>query len=439
MLNFIRLRITIALISAFAGSPAIAMTLEEALEIAKGDTPDSTIIREQKSLGIAKNDALVASVYPRLDFDIHGKHDSYTKYSSNFASIPNLDDRFSGQQYGWGLNLQAPLYTFGRFGYLLQAYRDSEQLVDEEFNNNRDTYLQKVVGLFATAVLTLKTKKLTQDSLSYAEKLLRFTEIEYKRGNLTKIDLLRSQSFKAQSEVHHHRAKQAHNTAISSLKHALGLDLNQPLEVSPDMRTDSRYFQVATATDQTTAIKIAQLQSGIASNLREYRFRLYLPEISLFAGTNSAATKLDALSQDDSVGDIFKPDRFVHQVGIRLTWNLFNGFGTTSEYRKAQAEANIARLTLGSKLTQNKIQIKDTKNKLQADKDTLAALKKSAEAARLYFEHLDLDFRNGAVSLSETLEAEKELAQIEKDVVAAYVDIVNTTTALKILLGQRVF
>ena len=413
-------------------------SLDDILVLAKKDNNHHNILYQQKIISEAENEILVSYALPKTNFDINALRTGYHKNEISFSSIPNLPDRFYGNNFSWNLNIQGPLYSFGRLGHLYQAYELQKDLINTTLENSKNRYYYKVILTFIHALQSLTQRNLMGKSKDYANKLYQFTKIEFEQGNRNRIDLLRSKSFYSKSQTNFESAVSNYEISKKKLQILLGIDENTPFELDPKLELNSKFFSMTQnekSKGEDFSLKILKINSEITKELSIYKGLLHLPSISWFGRLTSAAQKNETLNINQSISDSATFSNITYQAGINFTWVLFDGFKTSEEFRKARATAQLSSLNYELENQSKKIAILESKNKLTTSQKIFKAQKESVEASKLFFEQVDRDFRAGTASLSDAFEAEKILAQEEQESLLTYTKIISETANLKHLLG----
>ena len=151
-------------------------TLDEIIEFADRNSDQVSIIDQTRNQNIAEIDIYKASAFPRLDTEISVMRTSVPTRSifsqqSFFQSTANqgttnqaYPDSMYSSQYGLNLNLSAPIYTFGRFGSVLDIARKMERKVDLEKDLARTNHHLSTITLYTDALLAVNLEKVSATS-----------------------------------------------------------------------------------------------------------------------------------------------------------------------------------------------------------------------------------------------------------------------------------
>lgn len=418
-------------------------TLEDILTFAKQDTPKQKLIKENHTVQKSEARLLLSQVMPQVDFTWNALRMTQSTDTPNFKDNPNLGNRIGSQVSDWSIQARGPLYSFGRSIYLYKSFKKQLKLIEIEKIASEEQYLLMVVYAYNNALLSAGFAQEAEDSHKYLLKLLQFTEIEYQRGALSQIDKLNAESNKAKSEAQFYKAAQESKSAMSQLMFLLGKDTQNPFTLDDTMNETSSFFNIPRQSQtegfNSTELKIAKASKEVAENLSSYYRNKFLPGVGYFLSLSSDMNKTPDLGINENYGDLINGSRIKYQMGVSLTWNIFSGYATTAEMHKYQSLQNSASIRLQEAQEEQKIKIQEAFNSLETARKIFIAQKKTRQAAELYFQELDRDFRQGAASLPNLLEAQRDLSSAKQAIFSSYVNMIKATAELKTLIGVAIF
>lgn len=271
-----------------------------------------------------------------------------------------------------------------------------------------------------------------EKACAQAEALYRLVEEKFRLGQVSRIELLRSQGFYQQAELNRLSARKGFAEAMNGLVAAVGLRPGQiivPTEeldsVVPEIEPDQVRRQIER--DNPSVRMSRELNRVAALNLVAAFLRV-LPTVSLFRSFRyvdtvpatgyrqwqEGAVKNDGVAISVPVADIIG---FVLNAGEALI-----------SARRSRGALARARLELHSA----------TESAIAGYQEARQRYRQAVDNLRLHHELYELartQFQLGALGLSDLLEVEAELAQAEAGVDAARCDVYQELAQLGYLMG----
>ncbi|MEO9485515.1 MAG: TolC family protein [Ekhidna sp.] len=307
-----------------------------------------------------------------------------------------------------GLSVEQLLFD-GSYFVGLQAAKTYRELSVKEHIKSQIDVVEAVSKAYYNALITEEQLKLLERNISRLDTLLRETGEMYEAGFAEKIDVDRIRVNYNNLKVEYSRSKQLKDISRKLLKFQMGMDLNQPIELSEVLEEVEVTIPATPLAnfDYNQRIEFSQLETN--KNLAYLDMKnnkvQYLPKLNarLGYGWNTAAS---------SGGDLFVSRRWLDNgvVGITASIPIFDGF------------------LKSNKIQQNKLQVKQIENQMAFTK-----------------KNIDLEIEQSQISLSsllETLDVQQqnvELAQEVYDIskikyqegVGSNIEVINADASLK--------
>ncbi len=319
---------------------AIALALEKnyGINVAKNQVEvakNNKSILNSGYLPIAT--ATAGASYSRLD--------SSMEYPGQFeeSGEPRADleiDKAESQTYNSGLNLGYTLFDgLGRhynFKKLKEQYQLTELQARETIEN---TMLQLFSVYFEVARLT-ENENVLKQALEISRDRFKRSEYAFEYGQNTKLDILNAEVDITNDSINVLNARQR----LANTKRDLNVLLNQNLNELYTVDTLINFIpklQLEEFIEQATLYNVALLQTEKSLNINAYDIKIqksgYLPRIGL---NGSYGWNLN-----QSANSSFMPGQIIPGsnrdalnlgLGASLTWNLFDGGGTTVRVKNAK-------------------------------------------------------------------------------------------------------
>jgi outer membrane protein len=419
----------ITTVSAVAAQQPI-VTLQEARKMAQSVQPNVV-----QALGSVKNaEAQVRSAkgawLPSLSASSFGG----TTYQEgpprvNSSTGELVGGNTSSQNLNFGLNANWDLFTGFRRGAdtrAANATRDAADaaLIDANFQASLIATEQ-----FFTALAAQQLVRVREASVRRAEEQFKLAIAKLHAGSATRSDSLRSVVTLGNAQLALVSAQADVAAAQAELARLIGA------EGRVTAADDSAFYQVATQLDTLAILKEAleqspRVQTAEASaraadaNLASSK-SAYWPTLTLGASTGWSGT-------DNRNWDLFNQ----RQLGVGLSWNLFNGFNReeaitirSSTLDQAEATASDTRREVSSVLTAQFALLDAARLKIDITQTSVAA---AEEDLRVVGQR----YRVGAATILDLLNSQEALTQAEVDAVASRFDYLRAKAQIEALIGR---
>lgn len=329
--------LTLWLVVAVVVHAAEPWTLEKALDYALAHNPDARLAQQRIAAAEAglqqANSAYwphlqIKSSYTRTDNPMMVFGDILAQHAYNYASPPdfnNLPDMDDANVQGM---VTVPLYAGGRINAGRQAAKADAAAAKQDSAAVRNELGFEVSRAFYTVLKTRDFIRAAQASVQSYETNLSIAKARLSGGTLLKSDVLDIEVRLAQSRENLVRAQNANQLAERALRNLLGIEnanftvANQaPTVHAPEMEDISRRPELAAAKERERAAQ-AQLRGAKSG---------YLPRISAFGSVGY------------DYGWVMDGNGNNYTAGVMAQWDLWDGFSTRAQTRKAEAGLESAR------------------------------------------------------------------------------------------------
>ena len=307
------------------------------------------------------------------------------------------------------------------------ATRDAADagLVDTRFRVIRDTR-----EFFYDALATEELVRVAQSQVRRAQQQLQISVEKLRAGSATRSDSLRSTVDYGNARITLLEAQANLATAQANLGRQIGVD--QPVRAVPDSvlppLPDTAALRAMTV-DRAPRVEQADAEARAAGARVAVSRQTYFPRITYSAGNSR--------SSDEPPWDHTNPYFKGWNVGVTLSWTLFNGFSRESQVVAASvlrdnAEANAAdtRRAVTAELAQQISALTTAYEKIDIARANVAA---ATEDLRVQNER----YRVGAATILDLLTSQAALTTAEKDYVQSRFDYLIARAQLEALVGHE--
>lgn len=349
-----------------------------------------------------------AAYLPSLDIDAQAAH-------GEAISLDSDVEREAHDIYAVGLDVSLLLLDGGARRARVQSAEAG--LLAADFRHN--TTLQEVAlaveesyyeRLGAKWLLTVadETAKRTQYQLEMAR-------ARHKAGMVTRADVLRAETQRAEAGLLQVQARNGMNIAQGRLARSMGLPVHTTFEIS----------EVPAKVQRAELPRIEQLLDEAARHRPELKVALAGIEQRRAELTGARAASWPTLSATGSAGQRdtgLPPEREEWSVGLSLGYSLFDGFERTHRRRRAHAELSRALAEHADLLQGIEMEVWTAYWRLMEAGEAMeaaAALTASAsESARL----AEGEYKSGVISIVGLIDAQTARTEAERRLVQSRLD-----------------
>lgn len=339
----------------------------------------------------------------------------------------NLNYPGSVNNFNTRIEAQLPIYTGGKLqGYMqqarsmLMAAQSGDQAAKQQIMYHA---LQAYDGVYTARAfkgVAAKALEASQSQVNMVDSLL-------KQGVVIKSDLLSAQVHMEDVKLQQDQAANMEAQAMDALHVVLGMPLNQPITLGPEvmvtMPEGDPNAWVGQAMERNPQIQALQHQIAAASGKIEVARSDRYPQVGAMARFDT---------NDPNVG--FESHSYT--VGAQLNWTIFDGGVTQNAVDQAVAKRMELQAKLQSEQNQLGMQVQDSYRKAvdaaNQVKTRELAVKQSEEAARIVSKR----YADGVGTLVELLGAQAQLDKARADLIMAKQQVNLQRAALRLALGD---
>ena len=332
--------------------------------------------------------------------------------------------------YSAGLTLSQEILQSGGQNWL---YEDASEIsLNAAEADHRKTILDVTLEVTNSYYNVLEAMELKRSAINAHERSLsqlQRTEALYGMGAVTTLELLQIQVQESSDRLAVSRREQALQSAYGDLYNSAGADpsgtelaINTRAVVEP--LSEGSLQDIPMDISENPAFIAAQLRQRASAIRTEAAGRAYWPSLRATAGWNWNDDTLDDLDR------MFDSDGY--NVGLSLSWNIFDGLLRESRINSARASELSSQASLQSLENDLKSAVQTLRNSLEIDiryyHDSMLALELAQEQYRLS----QMSYEMGALSLLDLLQAQSDLTSSETNLVSARTAALKTEASLMV-------
>ena len=232
------------------------------------------------------------------------------------------------------------------------------------------------------------------------------------------------------------RAERDADAARMALNRLVGRDVRAPLTLdtvnNPDLSapgTDTTAVAMQQALDRRPDLTSIRLQKETLHGYATAWRMQYLPSLGAQGKVGILAYQLD-----NQLTDFDK--NLEWQVGVGLSWPLFDGFTRSSKARQYDADSRSLAATERQVRAFARIEIEGAERETGAADSAFHAAQEARDAAAEAADMIGSDFRAGAGNITDLLSAEEGLRNAELGLLSARYQKLRAGAALRLALGM---
>ena len=347
-----------------------------------------------------KADARILEAYsealPQVDVSA-----DYTRLDRVPAGLGRRDN------YGLTATIRQPLYKGGLIGAGIRAARVFSLLVEEQQRGVYQDVIFAIRKAYYDALLATELERSSADALSVAKRRLEDVEKDRAVGRASDFDVLRAQVEVKNLIAENVRDQNRRRLAMTTLLNQMGISQESRVTLTYDMTyrpfTPDIEQAVYTAFQEHPGILERELALRIQKEAVAAARARYFPEVSLIF--------TDGLFRPDP-HDLTR-DRWNDQwsLGVGATLNLFEGFRTAANVRKAKAALKQEKVALRDAEEAALLAIRQAILSLADAARLVESQEANVEQAREALRLAELGFNEGALKEIDFLDARRSLSR----------------------------
>jgi len=419
--------------------PGEKLTLEHAIELTLHNHP---LGLEMKSEALAANErvgearaALLPQVYSAADYLRSSDNPIGNTTYLNPGWLPRITGTLHGgsanpsqtfsstNNYLGGVAVQQYVFDFGRVRGLVEE-RDEEAHVAwfQAQATELDLIFEVAQRYFALLAAGQKVK-VYQKAIEQRSEQFHAAQVKASANLTPQIDVLTAQAALARAQTDLLEVSDERDIARVALNNAMALDRNAPdyeladvLTYQPVSGGLESFFTTAIASrPDLRALEAAARAAG--AQIKQARSD-YFPSVGATAGYSAMGTGLPAANN--------------FNVGLMVTWPIFNGFSTTHHVEEAKATQNAIKYSIEDLEQHIWLDVKSAYLQLQTSVEVIHQAEATLAASSGQLELADKRYNAGLGNIIELTDAERFYIQDD----AAYVDALYGYSVAKATLDR---
>lgn len=359
-------------------------------------------------------------------------------------------------QFATGLSISQTLFN----GTAFTAISGAQQLEDvnqRAVDRAEQTLVDDVRQAYYQALLSAEQARVTVQSVERTQETYQEVAQQVARGVTPKFERVSARVELENLRTDLVQLRNDTDLAIDNLKQAIGFPVEQPVRLRGALRVeDPGEFTTVSAEDaMAMALRnrpdVQQAQLAVELNRIDRRSVQagYLPTVSAFANfdytgrvpddrTTAFNDPTDPFSFSQETNGFFA-DQYWNPsiaVGLRLSWNVFDGFQRAAQIEQRQVAVNQAEVDLQQLEAQVRLQVQSALRDLGTARQRLQSQQANVDRAELNYQFAQKRLDVGAADQLQLREASDQLDQARLNRLQAVYDYLTAKSAFETAVGR---
>lgn len=265
----------------------------------------------------------------------------------------------------------------------------------------------------------------------------RKTEVMHDVGTVSRIDLLRAEVVKNQSELDLLKATKELEMAKVNLAYVTGLEQNLDFEVKEESIEIENYSigdydsLFARMKKNNPEIAAQRLSVSAAESRLSSAYSSYLPTLSLSGSYGYSGDKFTMSQEEWDRNDSWS-------VNASVQVPLFTGFSRYASVRQNKISTGMQEIGYREMVMDRGIELRKSLLSIDEAEETYKLASKNLEKAKLSYEMVKEKYDLGAADIVELINAEQDYLEAQVTKISSYFDLILASFYIQNLLGERI-
>ncbi|MEP0548331.1 MAG: TolC family protein [Rhodothermales bacterium] len=360
-------------------------------------------------------------------------------------------------QFQNSLSITQTLYNGSAFAAIKGA-KSLKDINQAALTQQQQAAIDQTRQLYYGALLARQQAEVVRASVARTETTLNETSRRVAQGVLPKFERLTAEVEVANQQTQLIEAQNAAAVAENNLLFALGLPVNQrvalvgELDLPGDVFLETVSFDdaVATAFERRPDLEQARLAIDLQQVQRDITRAQYYPNLSAFANLNyvgsvpdDRTSAIQGANPDDPFAVTSDSRGFFDTaywnpsvaVGVRMSWNLFNGFQTSYRVQQNTIEIQKAEVQLERAVQGAVLEVEQALRNLASARQRIAAQEQTVQTAQVAYDFAAERLRTGVATQIDVRLASAQFDQAQLGYLRAVYDYLVARSSLQRAIG----
>ncbi len=409
--------------------------LDQCIDTAVANNKKLELGRNSIQQGKDRKTQVKANLMPKVKIEADYKYfiDLPTQFIPANAFNPMAPEGvYNDAQFGVPHNINAnlqvamPLYN----PQLKSAIKNTDvgvELAELKYQKSKEEILFNISELYYNAQIIKSQIKFIEDNLANSNKLHQTLSLlkEHKLALGTDVNKIGLQIEQLKSKKNILLGK--YEQVLNGMKTWMGVSLDESIDVEP--KIEYRPLQDY-PTNVTTDMRLVETKKRLLEGEIDMIDKAKLPTVVAYGSYGAAGFGYDKSPNQ------FLEFRPLGLVGIKATYNLFDGNMTKKKKKVKMHEIVNNNLQLELLKDQNALQIRNATLKIAVAGESINATKAQIKFAQEIYDQTIIQQKEGLASITDVLLADSALRQAQQDYLTAVIDFYKADLELKNVTGN---
>jgi outer membrane protein TolC len=421
----------------FQRTQAQQYDLNQLLDLAMKNDFSVQAARLDEAKTNAKIDEVRSGLLPSLN--VSGDYKRYFKIPGQVvpaSAFGGREGEFSTLAFGLPYNLSTTaqvtqaLYN-PSIKYALKAANLNRELTSLSTTRTKEDVAYNVTDAYYNLVTVVQQMAFLDSNLISLDRLYKVSDLLYQNKLGQRVDVDRILINKTSTETQQATLKDNYNQLVNLLKYYTGIPQSDSLRISVSVRDVTLPVYADWDKARRTDVALLQKQKDL-NELQDKNIRSGLiPTVNAYGVANMAFYAQGG--ENSTFQDV--PG---YWAGLQLNWNVFDGLARRA--KRSQNQIDREKLDVQLRQVRETIQMEENnaRNKFGVEQRNINAKKGQVALAEKVYKQIQLQFKEGTVSLTDVIQAENSLLDAQSNYLTSLVQILKAELEWKKATGQLV-
>lgn len=421
----------------FQRTQAQQYDLNQLLDLAMKNDFSVQAARLDEAKTNAKIDEVRSGLLPSLN--VSGDYKRYFKIPGQVvpaSAFGGPEGEFSTLAFGLPYNLSTTaqvtqaLYN-PSIKYALKAANLNRELTSLSTTRTKEDVAYNVTDAYYNLVTVAQQMAFLDSNLISLDRLYKVSDLLYQNKLGQRVDVDRILINKTSTETQQATLKDNYNQLVNLLKYYTGIPQNDSVRIAIDVRDVTLPVYAEWDKARRTDVALLQKQKDL-NELQDKNIRSGLiPTVNAYGVANMAFYAQGG--ENSTFQDV--PG---YWAGLQLNWNVFDGLARRA--KRSQNQIDREKLDVQLRQVRESIQMEENnaRNKFGVEQKNINAKKGQVALAEKVYKQIQLQFKEGTVSLTDVIQAENSLLDAQSNYLTSLVQILKAELEWKKATGQLV-
>lgn len=315
--------------------------------------------------------------------------------------------------------------------YALKAANLSRELSSLSTVKTKEDVAYNVTDAYYNLVTVVQQMAFLDSNLISLDRMYKVSDLLYQNKLGQRVDVDRILINKTTTETQLATLKDNYSQLVNLLKYYIGTPQSESIRIAVDVRDVSLPIQSSDSETKRTDVALLQKQRDL-NELQDKNIKSgFIPTVSAYGVANMA---FYAKSGENSTFQ----DVPGYWAGLQLNWSVFDGLARRA--KRSQNSIDNEKLNVQLKQVRESIAMEEAnaRNKFAVEQGNINAKKDQVALASKVYKQIQLQFKEGTVSLTDVIQAENSNLDAQSNYLTSLVQLLKAELEWKKATGSLI-